>query len=244
MNLNLRLQTSVPQAKSGPQMCFIWLRECLNVFLNQLPTFKNWEISNKGLAPWVLWDLPSSPGPDSHTMTTAPCQVTSASSLGVPSLSGSPLSYPTCFHVFIFYLHLCRHLSLRLLCHMRYFGRIDGVWPWEINNPERQLVILKHMKDCSRGAHVQSSQVLLPQEAGKSRRRQMLPRYSNNILNDNKPTNKGMCLPGTKRDPYPWKCGHGRKSKVWSPRSPPTSWNLWNWLFKIIFCGAMIWPLC
>lgn len=34
---------------------------------------------------------------------------------------------------------------------MRSFGRIDGVWPWEINDPGRQLVILKHMKDHSWG---------------------------------------------------------------------------------------------
>ena len=40
----MTLDLTVAQAKSGPQMCFVWLIECLNIKKNRLPTFKIWKI--------------------------------------------------------------------------------------------------------------------------------------------------------------------------------------------------------
>lgn len=70
MNLNLRLQTSVPQAKSGLQMCFVWLTECLKFdfgIICQHLRFGRFQIEI-----WILGFLEISPAALAQTSTALP----------------------------------------------------------------------------------------------------------------------------------------------------------------------------
>lgn len=118
MTLNFKLQTSVPYAKSGSQMCLVWLRVFKLFFF--LISCQHLKLGRFQIEVPSSLRSPRQPWPRLAHSNNCLIQVASAPSLGC-SFSCSPQSYPTCFHLLHWISCPCQHLSLGLLFSTRLY---------------------------------------------------------------------------------------------------------------------------